>query len=125
MITMMWLALAGGVGALLRYGITLALPRPTPHSFPLATLVVNLTGSFVAGLTLGLVMLELVTTDVAIIIWAGLCGGLTTFSTFAVETVLLSGQRLRFAWQNAILTIVLCVVAAGMGVVITQVVLGR
>lgn len=125
MSTIVWVALAGGAGALVRFGITLALPRPTPSSFPLAILLVNIAGSFIAGVTLGLRLLDVVSIDVAIVIWAGLCGGLTTFSTFAVETVLLAGQRIRTAWRNVTLTIILSVLAAGVGLFLAQLVLGR
>lgn len=81
------LAGAGAVGALLRYLAGVALPAR--RSLPWGVLLVNVVGSFVAGLCIAAIddpvlRLALVT---------GFCGGLTTFSTHAVDTVrLASGE---------------------------------
>jgi CrcB protein len=69
---------AGALGSVLRYGVS----RWIPGRFPWAVLVVNVVGSAIAGAvvagTSGGIRLILVT---------GFCGGLTTFSTFSVESV--------------------------------------
>ena len=67
--------LAGVVGAVVRYLVTTFTPR-------WGVLVVNVVGSFLAGI--GLAMLS---GDAKLILITGFCGGLTTFSTFSVETV--------------------------------------
>lgn len=87
-------AVAGALGALLRYGITLALGRRRSR-IPLAVLVVNATGSALGGAALALGKADILSTDTTTIVLAGLCGGLTTFSTLGVETVQLarSGRR--------------------------------
>jgi len=79
------IALGGGLGALARYGLAVALPTPPGH-FPWATFVTNVAGCFLIG-----VLMVLVTE-----VWAahrlvrpflgvGFLGGFTTFSTYAVE----------------------------------------
>ncbi|MGV8886151.1 MAG: fluoride efflux transporter FluC [Microbacteriaceae bacterium] len=74
-LTVVLVLLAGGAGAALRYGASLASPR-------WAVLAVNVVGSFLAGL-----VVATLTGDAQFIALTGFCGGLTTFSTFTVETV--------------------------------------
>lgn len=83
-----WIGLAGGIGALLRYLVGLAF---SGSDFPWATLLVNVAGSFALGLVLtwGLVKLPVaVTTPIAV----GVLGGFTTFSTFAWEGISMAGS---------------------------------
>lgn len=82
-------ALAGGVGAVLRYLVDLGVARLAGRRFPWGILLVNLTGSFALGV---------VTTalpDEAFLLGAGLLGGYTTFSTAMLDTVALwrDGER--------------------------------
>lgn len=84
--------LAGGIGALLRYGTTRLFAR-LHDELPWAVLAVNTLGSFIGGLVLGLVTTSAVGPDVQLIAVGGLAGGLTTFSTFSVETVQLALAR--------------------------------
>lgn len=84
--------LAGGLGALLRYSTTLIFAR-LHDDLPWAVLVVNSIGSLVGGAVLGLVTTGAVGTDVQLIVVGGLAGGLTTFSTFSVETIQLALAR--------------------------------
>ena len=74
--------LAGMVGALLRFIVVRLIAAPW------AVLVVNVAGSFLGGLLVGAT-----TGDLRVILLTGLCGGLTTFSTFSVETVQLVMER--------------------------------
>ncbi len=94
--------LAGGLGAGLRYGSTVILP-PKKDGFPLAIFAVNATGSFLAGLVMALLAKALIDPELSFILISGFCGGLTTMSTFAVESI----ERLRAGhWMVAGLNIV-------------------
>jgi len=84
--------LAGALGALLRYGTTRLFARLNDE-LPWAVLTVNTVGSFVGGLVLGLVTTGAVGADIQLIAVGGFAGGLTTFSTFSVETVQLAIAR--------------------------------
>jgi len=84
--------IAGAIGALLRYGTTRLFAR-LHDELPWAVLAVNTVGSFVGGLVLGLVATSAVGPDIQLIAVGGLAGGLTTFSTFSVETVQLAIAR--------------------------------
>lgn len=110
-----WAVLAGGVGSLVRYLIIRALPASESRLFPRGVLLVNALGSLLAGVTLGLVATDTIAMDVALIIWAGLCGGLTTFSTVAVDTVLIGRERASLAWSNIGSNVVLGCASTGVG----------
>lgn len=89
--TPVWLALAGGLGAMARLALDGAIRQRTGVGW-LGTLVVNLTGSFLLGLVAGLATAVL-PGSVRLVVGTGLLGGYTTFSAASVETVRLAGQR--------------------------------
>ena len=84
--------LAGGIGALLRYATTRLFVRLNDE-LPWAVLVVNTVGSLIGGVVLGLVTSGAAGPEVQLIVVGGLAGGLTTFSTFSVETMQLALAR--------------------------------
>lgn len=92
-VKLLLLVCAGGaVGSGLRYGADralLALAPETARAFPWATLAVNLLGCLLVGLGFGwLDRSELkLAPDLKAALLTGLCGGLTTFSTFALQTL--------------------------------------
>ncbi len=87
---------AGGLGALLRYGITRAF-RASPAKLPWAVLLANTLGCFIAGIAVGLSASD-PDGPLRLIALGGFAGGLTTFSTFGVETVQLA---LEGRWRTA------------------------
>lgn len=93
--------LAGGLGALLRYATTLLFAR-LHDDLPWAVLTVNAVGSLIGGVVLGLVTIGAVGSDIQLIVLGGLAGGLTTFSTFSVETIQLALAR---HWRTVTLTV--------------------
>ena len=119
--TVALLVLAGGVGALLRYEVELLVRRTLGPEFPWGTLVINVSGSFVLGVVVGLAAHDGVPTSVATVVGTGLLGAYTTFSTFSVDTVgLLEHGRFRAAAANLGASLVLGLAAAGIGLVIGQ-----
>ncbi|MFS0895204.1 fluoride efflux transporter FluC [Microbacterium sp. 179-I 3D3 NHS] len=82
-------ALAGGIGAVLRYLADVGVARLTGRRFPWGILLVNISGS----LALGLVTTAL--PDALFVVGAGLLGGYTTFSTAMLDAVALwrDGKR--------------------------------
>ena len=82
------LVLAGGaVGAPLRYLTDLFVQSRHDSVVPWGTLTVNVVGSLVLGLTAGAVDATDGPTWVLTLVGTGFCGALTTYSTFAFETV--------------------------------------
>jgi CrcB protein len=83
------IAVGGALGALARYGITRVIAVP-PHGFPWATFWTNMSGAFALGFLLTFVLERLPPTRYLRPFFAvGFLGSYTTFSTFAVETVVL------------------------------------
>lgn len=85
-------AVAGGgcLGASARYGIDRLIPTPT-HGFPWSTFVINVSGAFLLGLLLVLLIERLPPSRYARpFLGTGFLGAYTTFSTYMVETVLLT-----------------------------------
>ncbi|MDX9974369.1 MAG: fluoride efflux transporter CrcB [FCB group bacterium] len=79
----------GALGALCRYGTTLLSARLWGTNFPWGTLAVNWAGCFLIGVAFGLADYRNVMNPSARLFFVtGFLGALTTFSTFAFETVL-------------------------------------
>lgn len=85
---MMLIGLGAGCGAVLRYLITMAGKRWC-EVFPMATLVINATGAFIAGLLVTLVLPQ----SWSLLLLTGFCGGYTTFSTYMTDTFVLLRDR--------------------------------
>ena len=87
---MIWAALAaaGALGALARYGVSLAALRWLPAGFPWGTLLVNLAGCFLLGALAELTLDKFaLPPETRVVIGTGFLGAFTTFSTFGVETL--------------------------------------
>ena len=103
---------AGAVGAVLRYALSRAFPVRPGH-LPGGILIVNVLGSGLAGALIGLAERAELTGDLRLILVTGFCGGLTTFSTWTVETIeLVDGGRWRAGILNVVVTLVLGLAAA-------------
>ncbi|MGC9497558.1 fluoride efflux transporter CrcB [Streptomyces sp. WG7] len=108
------LVIVGGmVGAPLRYLTDRAVQRRHDTVFPWGTFTVNVVGCFVLGLLSGAVLAGAASSHLQLLLGVGLCGALTTYSTFSYETLRLAEDGARFfAAANAVAS-----VAAGLGAV--------
>lgn len=107
-------AIAGGIGAALRYAFDRMLSPVREAGFPFGILLVNVTGSLCLGILTGVGFL--LAPNLALVIGVGLLGGYTTFSTVHVETVLLAQRgRWRHALLNVFGTVILSIAAAAVG----------
>lgn len=109
------IGMCGGLGALTRFLVDTGVRRRWPVRFPVATLLINVTGSAVLGLVLAYVAGG-APSMVGSAIGIGFCGGYTTFSTAMVETAVLMRER-RMVASAAMLfgQPVVCVLAAAGG----------
>lgn len=116
------IALAGGAGALARYGLEGAVMRNRDTAFPLGTLVVNVSGCFLLGLAFALLTERaLIAPAVRTALTVGFLGAFTTFSTFSLESFrLLSDGAVGLALGNVALS-----VAGGLAAVWAGIVIGR
>ncbi|WP_125704963.1 FluC/FEX family fluoride channel [Lacticaseibacillus daqingensis] len=104
-----WVALGAGVGAVGRYLVTRLGQRWWP-TLPLATVAVNLIGAFLAGLLMGLPQGAARAFGLT-----GVCGGLTTFSTMMVDTLILRERSRWAAWLYVLGTTALGLLAVVAG----------
>ncbi len=89
-------AAGGAVGACCRYAVGLFAASRHPEAAPLGTWAVNVTGCLLIGVLASLVERSSLPPLAALFLMTGLLGSLTTFSTFAHETLLFAGLRGRF-----------------------------
>ena len=120
--TVLLIAVAGGLGALVRFGLQKLLPAHGFH-IPLGVLLANVAGSLIAGFTAGLALASTDSeTATALIVITGFCGGLTTFSTFALETIQLNQAGTgKAAVLNVVANVVLGLLAALGGILLATV----
>jgi protein CrcB len=110
----------GGVAAVIRFLVSRALPVG-PGRLPLGVLIVNVAGSLIGGVVLGLAERAAVSDDLRLILLTGVCGGLTTFSTWSAETVeLLLRGRWRAGVVNLVGTVLLGLTACGAGYLLAR-----
>jgi fluoride exporter len=109
--TLLLICLGAAVGAPARYLTDRIIQARHDTVFPWGTLTVNVVGSLILGVLVGLADRHQVPAEVIALVGTGFCGALTTYSTFGFETLRLAEDGARFyAVVNVILS-----VAAGFG----------
>jgi CrcB protein len=109
--TILLVLIGGAIGAPLRYLTDRAVQARQNSKFPWGTFTANITGSFLLGFLIQGAALHHVSGNVSALLGTGLCGALTTYSTFGYETVRLFQDRFHaFAVLNVAGSI-----AAGLG----------
>jgi fluoride exporter len=120
--TLVLVSIFGGAGALARFVVDGTVRTRMPSTIPWATMLINVTGSFVLGLVTGLVADHGVAEAVSAAVGTGFCGGYTTFSTMSFETVRLleQGDR-RAALVSGGVTLAACLLAAAAGLALAAI----
>ena len=110
---------AGALGALLRFWMSGWVYGLFGRDFPYGTLAVNVVGSLVMGVSFVLLVERLGSApEWRALVMIGFLGAFTTFSTFSLETVqLLEGGEVGRALLNVLVSVVLCLGAAWLGIV--------
>jgi fluoride exporter len=122
MIQVIYVAIAGAIGALCRWGIGKAAVRLFGPAFPWGTLTVNLVGCFLIGLIMhvGLAS-DKIPHALRIALTVGFLGAMTTFSSFSYETAMLFEQA---RWMAAGINI-FCNLVLGLAATVAGLALGR
>ncbi|MCZ1007536.1 fluoride efflux transporter CrcB [Streptomyces lydicus] len=120
---MNWLLVVAGamVGAPLRFLTDRYVQSRHDTVFPWGTFTVNAVGSLILGLLTGAVSAGAASSHVQLLVGTGLCGALTTYSTFSYETLRLAADRARAsAVANVVVTVAAGLAAAFAGVAAGQ-----
>lgn len=118
--TLIAIAIGGAVGSILRAITLFYQTKYYPVDFPLGILIVNILGSLILGFVYFYISNFIVSENVRFLIITGFLGGLTTFSTFALDSYLLLNSSLNLAILNIILNISGSIFAIFLGVKIAQ-----
>ncbi len=119
---LVWIALGGAAGSVLRYLVHTRIDQLHGYTFPVGVLTVNVIGSFLMGFLAWTLTNHITLTEehrTAILV--GLLGGFTTFSTFSHDTLqhFIHGQYAA-VMLNIVLSVVLCIIAAGAGLLLAK-----
>jgi len=117
-LTAVLVAVAGGLGAASRFAVDGVVRSRLATMFPLGTVIINLSGSFLLGLLAGLVAAGL-PSEAQILAGTGFLGGYTTFSSASVETLrLIQERRAAAVIANGLGMVVLATILAFFGLII-------
>jgi CrcB protein len=112
-------ALGGAIGSVGRFFFSGLIANAFGETFPLGTLFVNVTGSFVIGFFATLTAPDgrlLVGPTMRQFVMVGICGGYTTFSSFSLQTFnLMRDEEWLYAGANIVGSVVLCLAAVWLG----------
>lgn len=123
MLSSLLIFFGSGLGGLTRYWISSLMYFLFGRQFPIGTLIVNISGSFLMGFLFILILDRFNGTEAGqfwrSLLLIGFLGGYTTFSSFSIETFNLieTGQYIA-AISNMVLSVVLCVAATWIGVIL-------
>ena len=119
MLNYFWIMVGGALGTGARFWISGILAHRVGEVFPVGTLVVNITGSFIIGLFAAVADPQgpfLIAPRFRQFFMIGICGGYTTFSSFSIQTLDLAQDGDWFkATLNSVLSVVGCLVAVWLG----------
>ena len=115
--------LGGAIGAMARYGVGSLIGRLWSLSFPLATLLVNIFGSMLMGVFIGLLARYMPSqqAELRLFVAVGLLGGFTTFSSFSLDTItLIERGALLQAGLYVLMSVVVCLIGLYLGLLMTR-----
>ena len=115
---MIWLiGIGGSVGAAARYLLGIFINNNYKSKpFPMGTLIINISGSFLLGLLANLYSVNEITEAVWYFAGVGFCGAYTTFSTFGYETItLIQSNRAVIAGVYVLSSVIFSIITAAIG----------
>ena len=121
----LYILLGGGIGSLCRFLLSSFINNISNKILPFGTLTVNLLGCFLIGFLFSAFEKFIVSPNICLFIFVGLLGGLTTFSSFGLETFnLLRQQEFKYAVFNFLLNNLVGIVFVLIGFKLSSVLFG-
>ena len=118
------IALGGSAGALSRYFVSAFVNNSAAAAFPLGTLFLNVTGSFVIGFLFQVYQSVLVADEVKMFLTVGFLGSYTTFSTYSLETLnLFLSHEYKSAAINILVSNILAVSMSLLGMIAAKMII--
>jgi len=105
-------AVGGALGCVSRYYLTAFIQQRAGPSFPVGTLIINITGSFLLGFIMRYALQSgAISAETRMLLTSGFCGGYTTFSTYSYETAMMLddgeyGRAAIYAGTSVVLALV-------------------
>jgi len=120
--TILYIALGGAIGSVLRYLTSVFVNKYWANQFPLATLLTNVLGCLIIGFIIGILEKNnLANSNLKWFLITGFCGGYTTFSTFGYENYsLFQSNNSLLAFGYIALSILLGIFAVWLGIFIAK-----
>jgi CrcB protein len=119
MLAYLWVAIGGALGSVGRFWLSGLIAARFGETFPLGTLIINITGSFLIGIFAAFADPDgryLTSPGLRQFLMIGVCGGYTTFSSFSLQTLnLLREREWLYAFGNVFLSVALCLIGVWFG----------
>jgi CrcB protein len=118
----LWVGVGGFVGAIARYLLSLWVDARMATPFPVATLLINVSGSFILGTLSGALEFSTLPPEIRLTLGVGFLGAYTTFSTFTYETLrLVEAGNAGLALGYVATSVVTGLIAATLGLALGRV----
>lgn len=123
--TLLIVGTGGFIGSVMRYLVQIFVEKGLSSTFPWGTFVANMTGSFIIGIVFALAIKgNLLSAEWRMFLAVGICGGFTTFSSFAYNNLTMLKEEAygQFAW-NVGGSLFFGLVAVYLGMVLVRIIL--
>ncbi len=103
----LWVFLGGGLGSVIRFVFSMWVSKSAQDSIPYSTLMANIAACILMAIAMRFI--SPISESTRLFLFVGFCGGLSTFSTFSMETVSMIKYG-QFAWAigNILLNVCFC-----------------
>lgn len=120
--TILFVGTGGFIGSVMRYLVQIWIEKGLTSTFPLGTLLANIAGSFIIGIVFALAEKgDLMNAEWRIFLAVGVCGGFTTFSSFAYNNfIMLKENAFEQFFLNVGGSLFLGILAVYLGVILVR-----